>query len=78
MSSEVVWLVTANGVYDHGVWFVGRSLGEAEAFCAEYAPDIDGYHTWEITEMPVSGVPSVSEPPRSRWPHVGVYRRGPA
>jgi hypothetical protein len=62
---QSVWLVTAEAVYDHGVWYVGRSLEDAEQYAKDYAPDNDGHHEWRIDEM-VLGVPLLPSEPAYR------------
>lgn len=47
-----LWLVTAVGVYDHGVQFIGVDEEQARAFIDTYTIDADGYHSWRIEEWP--------------------------
>lgn len=69
----VVWLVTAEGVYDHGVYYVGTTLAEAEAFSHAHSMDNDGYHDWRIERHVVGEISADLHPKHDKtrvtyWP----------
>lgn len=69
-TGRAVWLVTAEGVYDHGCHYVAGSLEDAQAFCDKWSFDDDGYHAWRIDEMRVGEL----RPTRALTPQAEVVR----
>ena len=70
-----IWLVIAEGVYDHGVWYATAQRSDAERFVREWVPDGDNRHRWRIDEVRLGREPEEDVDPNSdsRLTRYGVH-----
>lgn len=73
-----IWLVVAEGVYDHGVWYATGERSDAERFIRDWLPDGDNWHRWRIEQVRLGQEPE-EEPDEEqgggRWHGVRPRRR---